>query len=65
VGVPENGLARWAGTSFAAPVISGAFAWLFHRDAGIDAADPLSLLRAVPPNPQNTGIGEVFPVRQG
>jgi len=58
----EHGWARWAGTSFATPVISGVLSVLI----GAGRADPVDDLRRVLVGPQSeTAIGEVFPVYQG
>jgi hypothetical protein len=58
----DSGWARWAGTSFATPVISGVLAALL----AVDHPDPVGALRsAMAGSGSVTPIGEVFPVTQG
>ena len=57
----SNGWARWAGTSFATPVISGALTML--RSAGRDFPTAIDDLRTA--SGLMSAIGEVFPVTQG
>lgn len=56
-----TGFARWAGTSFATPVITGALAVLVGDGDTTDAA--IQKLRDA--DPTQTPLGEVFPVTQG
>ncbi|MBC8075507.1 MAG: S8/S53 family peptidase, partial [Chloroflexales bacterium] len=64
-GVPNStGWARWAGTSFATPIITGVLAQLATQ-GGPAASDPLKPLRDAYTAHTNTGVGEVFPVTQG
>lgn len=61
-GSPNSyGWARWSGTSFAAPVISGALAGL--RGAGLTSSDARALLDGFVSG--STVIGRTFPVTQG
>jgi hypothetical protein len=56
-----HGWAWWAGTSFAAPVVSGTLAALLSENA-----NPAAALRELERLTEtNTGIGPVFPVHQG
>lgn len=48
----KTGLAKWSGTSFAAPLVSGAFACLLSSDEIIDDVDPaLKLFQVLTKNP--------------
>jgi hypothetical protein len=58
-----NGWAWWAGTSFAAPVISGTLAALLSENPDPDAA--LDAIKGVTAEAKSTAIGPTFPVRQG
>ncbi|HEU4323747.1 MAG TPA: S8/S53 family peptidase [Roseiflexaceae bacterium] len=59
-GPNQTGWARWAGTSFAAPVVSGILA---RRLASGEAAD--TAVKALNPNNSATQIGELLGVKQG
>ena len=63
-GENTTGFARWAGTSFATPVITGAMAVLVADGYTMD--DAIQKLRNIDPGTENqTPLGEVFPVKQG
>ncbi len=63
-GQPKNptGWARWAGTSFAAPIISGTLARLLDKSTNVTLRDADTTLRAVD---TRVNIGEVVHVTQG
>ncbi|NOK59897.1 MAG: hypothetical protein GFH27_549291n89 [Chloroflexi bacterium AL-W] len=59
-----SGWARWAGTSFATPIITGALAVLVAD--GYSVANATQQLRnSAPGGGKQTVLGEVFPVKQG
>lgn len=59
-----NGWARWAGTSFAAPVISGTLAMLVDKGTASDFVEAERLIREAD-TVQTTEDEEVFMVQQG
>lgn len=60
----ESGWARWAGTSFAAPVISAVLARRMTNPNETVVSARAAINPAVPPGPLGT-LGELFSVKQG
>jgi subtilisin family serine protease len=58
-----NGWAWWAGTSFAAPVVTGTLAALLSDDPDPEAA--LATVKSIAQQAGTTTVGPVFPVQQG
>lgn len=62
---PSSGWARWAGTSFAAPIISGVIALLVNKRVAGNAAAAEDMIRTLPTDMRTSEGEDIFPVRQG
>jgi Subtilase family len=60
----ENGWARWAGTSFATPALTGAVAALIGAEGIATPEEAITALRAIDPTPP-TDVGESVHIAQG